>query len=153
MNNPLLRSLRRGDPLIWLTGSALGVCPLMIAGLIGTPVLLREGETVRARGPEAIGPLLPALLGKAERDRAAIARIEKGEIGEINYRIEQFRLLDRKLDFEARRDPALDQGRERDRIRRAVEEQKALYATKQEELGRIVELAAPATLTVQIAGG
>ena len=247
MNNPLVRSLRRGDPLIWFTGSALGVCLLMIAGLvgvilvnglgffwprpllevtlrdggvflgevenvepipdpgrpdhlkksriqlrvgnrdllgfdfkwidegeiarraappeawfierreygplIGTPVLLKEGETVRARGPEAIGPLLPALLGKAERDRAAIARIEKGEIGEINYRIEQLRLLDRKLDLEARRGPALDQGLERDRIRRAVEEQKALYATRQEELGRIVELAAPTTLTVQIAGG
>jgi phosphate transport system permease protein len=247
MTSPLLRSLRRGDPLIWLTGSALGVCLLMIAGLvgvilvnglgffwprpllevtlrngdvflgeiqtrepipnpghadhlkksriqlrvgnrdllgfdfkwidegeiarraappeawfierreygplIGTPVLLREGETVRARGPEAVGPSLPALLGKAERDRAAIARIEKGEIGEINYRIERLRLLDRKLDFEAGRDPALDQGRERDRIRRAVEEQKALYATRQEELSRIVELAAPTTLTVQIAGG
>ncbi len=245
--NPLLRSLRRGDPLIWLTGSALGVCLLMIAGLvgvilvnglgffwprpllevtlrdggvflgevenreqipdpghpdqlkknriqlrvgnrdllgfdfkwidedeiarrqtppeawfierreygplIGTPVLLKEGEAVRARGPEAIGPLLPALLGKAERDRAAIARIEKGEIGEINYRIEQFRLLERKLDLEARRNPARDQSRERDRIRQAVEEQKARYAKKQEELGRIVELAAPTTLTVEIAGG
>ena len=34
-----------------------------------------------------------------------------------------------------------------------MEEQRALYAKKQEELGRIVELAAPATLTVQIAGG
>jgi phosphate transport system permease protein len=121
--------------------------------LIGTPVLLKEGEAVRARGPEAIGPLLPALLGKAERDRAAIARIEKGEIGEINYRIEQFRLLDRKLDLEARKDPSRDQGRERERIRQAVEEQKALYAKKQEELGRIVERAAPTTLTVQIAGG
>ena len=245
--NPLLRSLRRGDPLIWLTGSALGVCLLMIAGLvgvilvnglgffwprplleltlrdggvflgevenreqipdpghpdqlkknriqlrvgnrdllgfdfkwidedeiarrqtppeawfierreygplIGTPVLLREGETVRARGSEGIGPLLPALLDKAERDRAAIARIEKGEIGEINYRIEQLRLLDRKLDFEAGKDPSRDQSRERDRIRRAVEEQRALYAKKQEELGRIVELAAPTTLTVQTAGG
>ncbi len=245
--NPLARSLRRGDPLIWFTGSALGVCLLMIAGLvgvilvnglgffwprpllevtlrdggvflgevenrepipnpghpdhlkksriqlrvgnrdllgfdfkwidedeiarrpalpeawfierreygplIGTPVLLKEGEAVRARGPEAIGPLLPALLGKAERDRAAIARIEKGEIGEINYRIEQCRLLDRKLDLEARKDPSRDQGRERERIRQAVEEQKALYAKKQEELGRIVERAAPTTLTVQIAGG
>src|SRR2546425_276969 len=245
--NPLARSLRRGDPLIWFTGSALGVCLLMIAGLvgvilvnglgffwprpllevtlrdggvflgeienreqipnpghpdhlkksriqlrvgnrdllgfdfkwidedeiarrqslpeawfierreygplIGTPVLLKEGEAVRARGPEAIGPLLPALLGKAERDRAAIARIEKGEIGEINYRIEQFRLLNRKLDLEARKDPSRDQGRERERIRQAVEEQKALYAKKQGELGRIVEPAAPPTLTVEIAGG
>jgi len=41
MNNPLLRSLRRGDPLIWFTGSALGVCLLMIAGLVG--VILVNG--------------------------------------------------------------------------------------------------------------
>ena len=30
----LAKSFRRGDPMIWLTGSALGICMLMIAGLI-----------------------------------------------------------------------------------------------------------------------
>jgi hypothetical protein len=30
----LAKSLRRGDPMIWLTGSALGISILMIAGLI-----------------------------------------------------------------------------------------------------------------------
>ena len=30
----MMRLLRRGDPLIWLTGSALGVCLLMILGMI-----------------------------------------------------------------------------------------------------------------------
>jgi phosphate transport system permease protein len=37
----LAKSFRRGDPMIWLTGSALGVCMLMIAGLIG--VILVNG--------------------------------------------------------------------------------------------------------------
>jgi phosphate transport system permease protein len=37
----LLRSFRRGDPFIWLTGSALGVCVLMIAGLVA--VILVNG--------------------------------------------------------------------------------------------------------------
>jgi phosphate transport system permease protein len=30
----LLKSIRRGEPMIWLTGSALGICILMIAGLV-----------------------------------------------------------------------------------------------------------------------
>ena len=30
----LHRYLRRGEPLIWFTGSALGVCLLMIGGLL-----------------------------------------------------------------------------------------------------------------------
>ena len=30
----LAQSFRRGDPMIWLTGSALGICMLMITGLI-----------------------------------------------------------------------------------------------------------------------
>ncbi len=30
----LAKSLRRGEPMIWLTGSALGMCMLMITGLL-----------------------------------------------------------------------------------------------------------------------
>ena len=37
----LMKSFRRGDPMIWLTGSALGTCILMIAGLIA--VILYNG--------------------------------------------------------------------------------------------------------------
>ena len=37
----LMKSVRRGEPMIWLTGSALGACLLMIAGLIG--VILVNG--------------------------------------------------------------------------------------------------------------
>jgi phosphate transport system permease protein len=37
----LLRGLRRGEPAVWLTGSALGISLLMIAGLVG--VILVNG--------------------------------------------------------------------------------------------------------------
>ena len=37
----LIKAVRRGEPMIWLTGSALGICILMIAGL--TLVILVNG--------------------------------------------------------------------------------------------------------------
>ena len=37
----LRASFRRGDPMIWFTGSALGICILMIVALIG--VILVNG--------------------------------------------------------------------------------------------------------------
>jgi phosphate transport system permease protein len=39
--SPLRRMLQRGDPFIWLTGSALGICLLMIAGLVA--IVLSNG--------------------------------------------------------------------------------------------------------------
>jgi phosphate transport system permease protein len=36
-----MKSIRRGEPMIWLTGSALGICILMIAGLV--VVILSNG--------------------------------------------------------------------------------------------------------------
>ena len=186
------KAMRRGDPMIWLTGSALGMCMLMIAGLllvilmnglsffwpktltqvklkdgtvvlgevvgrepipnpghpdhltahrtqfrlgnrdlsgndfrwvndadvtsreepkeaffverreygpfIGTPVLVKEGDKKLAEGPAAVEALLPDLVSRAHGDRAAVERIEKGEIGDINYAIEKARLEGRRLD-------------------------------------------------------
>ena len=240
-------SFRRGDPMIWFTGSALGVCILMITGLIGvilvnglsffwpgrivqlalkdgsvflgevasreaipnpghadhlkrhrvqlrlgnrdllgfdfkwidedqiakreepatayfverreygpllgTPVLLKRGEKEIARGPEAVGRALPALVEKAARDRAAIKRIEKDEIGAINYRIEQARLKSRKLDFQARQDPGRDQGAERAELKRVTEEAEAAYREKQRELEKLMEGAAGDSVTFAAAAG
>jgi phosphate transport system permease protein len=240
-------SFRRGDPMIWFTGSALGVCILMITGLIGvilvnglsffwpgrivqlalkdgsvflgevasreaipnpghadhlkrhrvqlrlgnrdllgfdfkwidedqiakreepatayfverreygpllgTPVLLKRGEKEIARGPEAVGRALPALVEKAARDRAAIKRIEKDEIGAINYRIEQARLKSRKLDFQARQDPGRDQGAERAELKRVTEEAEAAYREKQRELEKLMEGAAGDSVTFAAADG
>jgi len=244
---PFLLSLKRGEPMVWFTGSALGLCILMIGGLvaviltnglsffwpqplelftlkdgsvvmgevvnreaipnpghpdhltkhriqlrvgnrdlygidfrwldeseivkrelpsgayfverreygplIGTPVVLKQGDRELARGPEAVGRVLPDLIAKATEDRATIRRIEKGEIGEINYHIEQARLRTRKLDFQQKQDGSLDQTAARAEIETAIAEQKALYASKQEALSRIVETAASASVVFRSADG
>ena len=243
----LRSSFRRGDPMIWFTGSALGVCVLMITGLIGVilvnglsffwparlvkltlkdgsvflgeqaslepipnpghadhlkrhriqlrlgnrdllgfdfkwidedqvaqreepaaayfverreygpllgvPVLLKEGDAEVARGPEAVSKALPALVEKAAQDRAAIERIEKDEIGEINYRIEEARLRARKLDFLARQDPGRDVGAERAKIARITEQAQAAYREKQQDLDKLLEGAAGASVTFAAADG
>jgi phosphate transport system permease protein len=244
---PSLSKWKRGEPMIWLTGSALGLCILMIVGLIGvilvnglsffwpqplqlltlkdqsvvlgevvnreaipnpghpdhlkrhrlqlrvgnrdlygidfrwideseivkreaphaaylverreygpllgTPVLLKDAEREVVRGPEAVGEALPALIRKAAADRAAIQKIEKGEIGEINYRIERARLRTRKLDFERRQDPSRDQAAARTKIEKEIAEAQALYAEKQAALEGIVAAAARSSVTFRSADG
>ena len=243
----LAKSFRRGDPMIWLTGSALGASILMIAGLIavilvnglsffwpahlaqvtlkdgttylgevagrqpipnpghpdhlkkmrlqlrlgnrdllgydfkwidedeivkreepkaayfverseygpllGTPVLVKDHDQEMANGPEAVGRALPALLEKARADRAALKKVEKGEIGAINYRIEQARLESRKLDAIHRRSPERDLGPERAALKSTEDEQRALYQTKQEEIAKLLEGAAAFTVTFKAADG
>jgi phosphate transport system permease protein len=243
----LLKSFRRGEPMIWFTGSALGVCILMIVSLIGvilvngltffwpqeleqvtlkdgsvflgelvnrqaipapgqptkaethriqlrignrdlygldfkwideadilnrakpstaffverreygpfmgTPVLLKQGDKELARGPEAVGPALVPLINAAAADRAAIKKIEKDEIGGINYKIEQARLRIRKLDFQKKQDPGRDQTAARAEIEREIAEQRALYGQKQEMLSKIVEGAAATVLTLRSVDG
>jgi phosphate transport system permease protein len=243
----LRRSLPRGEPLIWLTGSALGICLLMIAGLLavilvnglgffwptplvelklkdgsvllgeiharepipnpghadhlakhriqmkignrdlygfdfkwvdekdvvsrslpadawyierreygpllGTPLLVKQGERELASGPEAVGRALPALVADAARDRAAIERIEKHEIGDINYRIEQARLAERRLELLAQRDPARDRTAERARVQAVQSAQQRRYQGKQKELQRLLEQAARTHVTFRSAGG
>jgi phosphate transport system permease protein len=121
--------------------------------LIGTPVSLkREGQELAA-GPEAVAAALPDLVRQAARDRAAIERIEKGEIGDINYRIEQARLRTRRLELQAAKDPGRDVSREREAVEKAAAEQKALYEKKTEELAALLERAATTYLTVKAADG
>lgn len=244
---PSLSKWKRGEPMIWLTGSALGLCILMIVGLVGvilvnglsffwpqplqlltlkdqsvvlgevvnrepipnpgqpdhlkrhrlqvrvgnrdlygidfrwieesqvvkretphaaylverreygpllgTPVLLEEAGLEVAKGPEAVGEALPALIERAAHDRATIKRIEKGEIGEINYRIERARLRTRKLDFERRQDHSRDQSAARAAIEKEIAEAQGLYAEKQAALERIVAEAARTHVTFRSADG
>jgi phosphate transport system permease protein len=228
----LAQFFRRGDPYIWLTGSALGTCLLFIGGLIvvilmnglgffwprplekatlkdgtvllgervareaipdpgtenhlkhhrvqikvgnrdlggadfrwvpdseitawerpaeavaverreygaffGFPKSLREGETEIASGFGLLGEL-QRRLRQAEKDRAAISRLEKGEIGEINRQLELIRLEQRGL--EARKGDA-----EAEAGRRALAERSAKvderYRAKQAELEAAYERAA-----------
>jgi phosphate transport system permease protein len=243
----LAKSFRRGDPMIWLTGSALGICMLMISGLIlvilvnglsffwpqalelarledggillgevvgregipnpgqpdhlqryrlqyrlgnrdltgsdfrwvdeediasrerpreayfverreygpllGTPVRVKRGEEVLAEGAQATARLLPGLVDQAHRDRAAIERIEKNEIGEINYRIEQARLRAHGLDLAARQDPGRDLSEERAELERLTTEAKAAFAAKTEELQKLLEGVASTYVTFRAADG
>jgi phosphate transport system permease protein len=121
--------------------------------LLGTPVLLKQGEKELAHGPTAVGHALPELIGKAVRDRAAIKKIEKDQIGEINYRIERARLDLRKLDFQARQDPSRDVSKQRAEIESLVSEQKGRYAEKQQELEKLLEGAATTLVTFKTADG
>jgi len=58
--------------------------------------LLRDGEVV-VEGPDATWEALQPLIEQAEENRAAIRRLERDEVGGINYRLEQVRLDQRRL--------------------------------------------------------
>ena len=121
--------------------------------LLGTPVLLKEGEAVKATGPEQIGPLLAELVKKSARDRHAIEAVEKHEIGAINFQIERARLVSRGLDQLAKSDPARDLKAQRARLEGQVAEQQRLYAAKQEQLDKLRQAASPARVTFRAADG
>jgi len=121
--------------------------------LIGTPVRVKDGEKETASSPEAVEAALPALVRQAEEDRAAIERIEKDEIGDINYRLEKARLRGRKLELQAREEPGRDLSRQRAEIERTTAAQKALYAKKTQDLATLTERAAATYVTVKTADG
>jgi phosphate transport system permease protein len=237
-----LKSVRRGDPMIWFTGAALGMCILMIVGLVlvvlvnglsffwpkhlerltlkegavflgeivnrepipnpghpdhlerhrvqlrvgnrdlygfdfkwvdeddvasrdlpedaffverreygpllGTPMAVKQGETVVAEGAGAAEKALAGLLEKAARDRRAIERIEKHEIGDINFTIERGR-----LEIRARENPERDLSKERAEVARIAAAQEALFRTKTEELAALMEKAGTTYVTFRTADG
>jgi len=243
----LARAWKRGDPLVWFTGSALGICILMIGGLIlvilanglsffwpqaleqvtlkdggvflgelsnreaipnpghpdhlkrhrillrlgnrdlygfdfkwfdedqiakrerpkdvyfverreygpllAVPVAVKEGEKAVATEATAVRAALPALVKKAEADRHAVATIEKGEIGAINFRIEKARLEERRLELVARNDPGRDLSRDRAEVERVTAEQKALFQRKTEELAALMEKAGTTYVSFRTAEG
>jgi phosphate transport system permease protein len=240
-----LQAFRRGDPFIWFTGSALGVCLLMVAGLIavilvnglgffwprrllevtlkdgsvflgevvareaipdpgspkarrerfqlrvgnrdlygfdfkwidqddvvrsaypldalyverreygplmGTPRLLRQGERVVVAGTAAVSDRLPSVIAKAAQDRRAIERIEKDEIGRINYELERLRMRSRHLDLVEARSPGRDISAERSEIERATTLAHRRYEGKEGELEGLVAAAGSTYVTFATAG-
>jgi phosphate transport system permease protein len=121
--------------------------------LIGTPVSVKEGERVVAADTAAARQALPALIEAAERDRQAIERIEKHEIGAINHRIEQARLEDRKLDLVARDEPGRDLSRERAAVKEKAAAQQALFEGKTRELAALMERAGARYVSFRTAEG
>ena len=107
--------------------------------LLAIPVAVKEGDKPVAADSAAVEKVLPELVRKASRDRGAIEHIEKGEIGEINFRIEQARLRARKLDLEARANPGRDLSAQRAELERATALEKERFEQKTRELQALME--------------
>jgi phosphate transport system permease protein len=66
----------------------------------GTMAELRQGGQVLAAGPEAVWKAFGPLHERKLQDLHRIEKLEKGEIGDVNYTIERLRLAEKKLDIE-----------------------------------------------------
>jgi phosphate transport system permease protein len=100
-----------GEDFVWIDEPAIAAATrpaeaavlerLEWGNFYGTPVELRNGATVLAHGPaevrRALAPLHRAKLAARER----LQRLERGEIGEINRRLEGLRLARRRSELGA----------------------------------------------------
>jgi phosphate transport system permease protein len=68
---------------------------------LGFPREIRAGEELVAAGEGAVLAALPGLHARKVRLREEIRGIEKGAIGDVNYRIERQRLAERRLELDA----------------------------------------------------
>jgi phosphate transport system permease protein len=119
--------------------------------LIGTPVRILEGGRQTASG-EVVAAALPGLVEKAARDRAALKKIEKYEIGAVNYALERIRLQRRKLDYREKQG-AGDQAAERQRLDERERAEKARYGELTDELAKVTEGAARTTVAFRSVDG
>ena len=99
--------------------------------LVGTPVRVKRGDQVVAEGSQAAWQALIPLVDRAEGDRAALRKIERDDIGAINYRIEQLRLKRRPADPDLQRQ----------------------YEEKQQELAQLVEATSQTFVTFATVSG
>jgi len=98
----------------------------------GQPTAVKENGTVIAEGPKAAWPALVERFERANRLFNEAHRIEKNDIGHINYEIEQLRLRERKLELSNRLTDADKAAIERERVRWKDE-----FAKLQERLAQL----------------
>ena len=120
---------------------------------IGRPIRLMDGDREVAAGTEAVIAALPDWVRRAAHDRRAIRRIERDEIGAVNYRIEQGRLRGRRLDFEAEQQPGVDRTTAREALARELTAFEARYAELEQQLAQTVEAATRSYVVLQTADG
>jgi phosphate transport system permease protein len=119
---------------------------------LGRAVAIRDGGQPVAEGSEAVLRALPPLLSKASRERAQIRKLEHGELGALNYRIEQARLKVRRLELEAR-GSGVDIASARAAIEADTAALKQRYDQLEAQLADTVAAAARTTLMLQAADG
>jgi phosphate transport system permease protein len=108
---------------------------------------VKEGDRIVAEGPQA-WPELQARVARAQTLFRDILRIEKYDIGDVNYRLEQLRLRERKLQLQGKLDEAAKADIERQR-----EALQAEFGQLQETLQRLRADIARDVLVAEIADG
>ncbi len=93
----------------------------------GTMVEIRRGEEVLASGPEGVWEAFHPLARRKRDQLEAIRRLEKGEIGDVNYALEKLRLARGRLGLRA---PQEDVGAGRAEL----EKEEAAYERRYESL-------------------
>jgi len=91
----------------------------------GRMVELRRGDRVLAEGSDAVWRAFGPLHEQKMAERAAIRKLEKGEIGDVNYAIERLRLAEKRLELEAQ--PGAELERRRAEIAQRLAERHAEY--------------------------
>jgi phosphate transport system permease protein len=108
---------------------------------------VKEGDRIVAKGPQA-WPELQARVARAQTLFRDILRTEKYDIGDVNYRLEQLRLRERKLQLQGKLDEAAKADIERQR-----EALQAEFGQLQETLQRLRADIARDVLVAEIADG
>ncbi|TSE32246.1 Phosphate transport system permease protein PstA [Tepidimonas thermarum] len=108
---------------------------------------VKEGDRVVAEGPQA-WPELQARVQRAQALFRTILRIEKDDIGKVNYRIEQLRLRERRAQLKGELDDALKADLQRQR-----EALDAQFAQLQEKLQALRTDIARDSLIAEVADG
>lgn len=108
---------------------------------------VKEGDRVVAEGSQA-WPELKERVERARRLFREIYRLEKYDIGDVNYRIEQLRLRERKLQLKGQLDEAAKASIEKERAQLQAE-----FAALQDRLNRLREEIARDALVAEVADG
>jgi phosphate transport system permease protein len=120
---------------------------------LGRATAILNGDRVVAEGTGAVLAALPDLVERAAADRASIRRLEQNDIGRINNGIERARLRLKKVDLDARLNPALDAGSERQSLERETRALEGQYALAEQRLTTMVEEASRVQVVLRSAGG
>lgn len=117
----------------------------------GMPVALKTGNTVIAEG-DAVLAAVPELIDRVNAIHDDIKRIEKDDIGKINYELERLRLQQRSLELDESTTPLQMQ-----QFKAEAEAQSAMlneaYEQLRQELNALREAAHRDTLVMQTAEG
>ncbi len=112
---------------------------------------IREGEVIIARGNEQSWIALKGILPQTEEIYKTIKRIEKKDIGDLNYNIEKLRLDIKKLELQGG-DPSTLEARIKS-LEYQIELQKKLYQNKESELAGLYEKLAENKIVVSTVDG